>query len=247
MTSHALAISTYVPKNASPEVSLRLIEMLISLDKSSYRGPIIIVDDGSCTDHHNLLRIMAYTFGYKIILREENGGVAKTKNTCIRAIIKLGVDVGFLADDDLEFSSCWWKPYINAYEMTNIQHFSWINDDDPGYTYKYPYYNHGYELSSSDYLNGAFLTFTPEVIKKVGGMKILPAKWGHEHTNWTKRIVKARLAPCWCDVVDSNKYICLNSLSLKVSSVTQEHKLVGAAKNLLPSQRLKPLYCELEE
>ena len=48
----ALAIVTFVDASRPPEVGLRLREAIASLEKTSYAGPVILVDDGSTSDEH---------------------------------------------------------------------------------------------------------------------------------------------------------------------------------------------------
>ena len=74
-----------------------------------------------------------------------------------------------------------------------------------------------FEVAQCTHLNGVLLSFTPAVLTKVGGFKIMPAKWGHEHVNWTIRIRKAGLTPFWADVVDSNNFIGLGPHSAATS------------------------------
>ena len=68
----------------------------------------------------------------------------------------------------------------------------------------------GHAVTATTLVNGVLLSFTPHVSHTVGGFKVLPAPWGHEHTHWTSRIIDAGLAPFFADIVDSNLYIGLN-------------------------------------
>jgi len=56
------------------------------------------------------------------------------------------------------------------------------------------------------------VTMTREVLANVGGFKILPHRYGYEHIQWTYRNILAGLAPFPCDIFESHRYICRNSL-----------------------------------
>lgn len=246
MTVHGLAISTYVRRDSPAAVRFRLPETLRTLRQSNYPGRVVVVDDGSnCPNHHEFLAGLAAQ--YKVLFREENGGVARAKNTSIRALMDEPIDVGFLADDDVEFRQGWWEKYLEAHEMTRIHHFSWSTDVGPGAKTKQDYFVDGYRIAQTRHLNGPLLTFTAKVIEQVGGFRILPGKWGYTHVHWTRRIVAARLAPCWCDIADSNQYVQLNRFGLAASSVSDRDKVVWSRANRGPARDLSRIHYPLEE
>lgn len=243
---HALSILTYVPYNAHPDVVRRLPAALSSLDRSGYPGRVYVVDDGSTDPDH--LRILDHVDGrFEVVHRRENGGVCRAKNTCIRVLLDAGVDVGFLAEDDVDFRPGWWERYLAAHRATGIEHFSWAWDDDPsGRMRKSMRVVNGFPVVKSSLVNGVLLTFTRNMIEEIGGFRILPGKWGHTHTNWTRRAVAAGLAPWFADVVDSNDVVGVNRYGLH-SAVSNEDKARWEHENRPASLELSRLYEPLIE
>ena len=196
---HALAILTYAN---SVETDRRLYCMLDSLRESAYSGTVFVVDDGSSNRDWSILE----KYDVSLVCRQSNGGVSRGKNTSIRVLLDHGVDVGFLADDDLVFQPEWWQGYLDAHERTDIQHFSWANDRKGFETVEYQ----DYAVKKTGFLNGCLLTFTPQVISKIGGFEVREPKWGWDHVNWSHRIISQGLSPFYVDVVGSNQKVHIN-------------------------------------
>lgn len=243
---HALAILTYVPSGARPELRRRLPCALDTLDLSGYAGEVFVVDDASTDADH--LRFLASLPGrYRVVRRERNGGISRAKNTCIRAMMEVGVDVGFIAEDDISFRPGWTAAYLAAHSGTGIHHFSWAWDADPsGRMKKRRKVIRGHAVVHSSLVNGLLLTFTRRVIELVGGFRVLPGKWGHTHTNWTRRIVKAKLAPFFADVVNSNRLIAINPYGSS-SAIGPEQRRTWERANHAPAHDLTRLHFPLEE
>jgi glycosyltransferase involved in cell wall biosynthesis len=242
----ALAILTFVPAGASPGVRRRLPAALASLNESGYSGPVYVVDDGSTDDEH-LVYLESLSPSITVVRRPENGGISRAKNTCLRVLADMGVDVGFLAEDDIAFFPGWFEAYVTAHHATGIHHFSWAWDQDPsGQMNKEIRQICGYPVLATTLVNGVFLSFTPAVMQQVGGFKILPAVWGHEHTHWTKRIILAGLAPFFADIVDSNYYLGLNAEAV-ASAIGAADRKKFAMQNLEPAEDLTPLFLPIWE
>ena len=90
------------------------------------------------------------------------------------------------------------------------------------------------------------LSFTPEVLEKVGGFKVLPARWGYTHVNWTRRIVRAELAPFTADICESNRYVRINRFG-EVSSIGDQEKERCSQENVRSANDFSQIYCALEE
>jgi hypothetical protein len=205
-----LAILTYVPTEAPSDVRKRLPAALTSLHHSGYEGPLFVVDDGS-TDPAHLGFLSTLSRSISVVRRPRNGGISRAKNTCLRVLMEIGVDVGFIAEDDIAFYPRWHEAYVSAHCATQIHHFSWAWDEDPsGCMRKEICEVRGHAVTATTLVNGVLLSFTPHVVQTVGGFKVLPAPWGHEHTHWTSRIIEAGLAPFFADIIESNRYIGLN-------------------------------------
>ena len=229
-TNSALAILTFVPADADEGVLQRLPEAIRSLETTDYPGPVIIVDDGSPhAKHHAYLNSLPEK--YRVIRRQENGGISLGKNTCMRAILETDAEIGFIAEDDIEFLDGWHRQYIRAHLATGIQHFCWALDDDPWHRMrKIPQSVRGFPVAMTTRLAGVFVTFTRDVAKRVGGFKPLAGKWGHMHANWTRRIIAAGLSPHFVDVTDSNRYVRLNAQHVH-STVPDAEKQHGMRAN----------------
>lgn len=243
--NHALTILTHVAADSSPGVRQRLPAAIESLRRSQYAGPVYIVDDGSTDPEH-----LAYLDSLPVAMHrsQECRGIARAKNTCLKILKESGCDVGFIAEDDIEFRPGWDAAYLKAHEATGIHHFSWAwNDCRPwGEMWKCHRWVNGHEIAETSLLNGVLLSLTPAVLNAVGGFKVMPAKWGHEHTNWTRRIITAGLAPYFCDVVDSNRLIGLNRYAGE-SSISLAEKAEFGRMNLAAANELTPPYLPLEK
>lgn len=245
MLTTGLTILTHVPADSTPGVSQRLPEALRSLQAISYTGPVCVVDDGSTHSGH--LRTLE-SLPYQVHRMPVSRGIARAKNACLTILQAWGVDIGFIAEDDIEFRPGWDAAYRQAHEQTGIHHFSWAWDDCRpwGEMWKCQRFIHNFPIAQTSLLNGVLLTCTPTVIQSVGGFKIMPAaRWGHEHTNWTKRIIDAGLAPHFCDVMHSNQLIGLNRFAGE-SSVSVEEKILFGNLNEAAANELRPLYHPLE-
>lgn len=224
----------------------RLPVVLASLKNSGYPGLVSIIDDGS-TDPEHLACLEALAPVASVVLRPKRGGIARAKNTALRILQDSQVDLGFLAEDDIEFPPGWWDAYTEAHIATGIEHFSWAWDDDPsGEMEKVERLIRGFPVMDTSRVNGVFLTFTPTVLQVVGGFKILPALWGHEHTQWTRRIVHADLAPFFADLPYSDRYVGLNSHA-GFSAIPLEDRPQFDNENAPYAEILEPLFEPLIE
>jgi len=235
-----LAISTYVGNN--PALAARLRTILKSLQNTEFDGRVVIVDDGS----RNLSFIRYLNkLPYEVHFRQENGGIARTKNTCLCLMRSERFDIGFLADDDIEFRPGWYFKYREAYQRTGIQHFSWSSDFyDPEMRRNIVKVN-GYEIARTNKWNGPLLAVTESVIKNVGGFKILPAKWGYEHINFSERCIRAGMAPFPCDIVDSNRYVDIGRHQ-EMSTVSAQFKIEAELMNRDGGRDYSQVYFPIE-
>lgn len=243
MPGLALFITTYATQPVHTE---RLRMMLLSLKSTGFAHPIHIIDDGSaCLDHIEFLASVRPRFPSLqifITFRGRNYGIAKTKNYCLRLMIDNNYSSAFLADDDLRFLSPGWSDYyISHYNSTGIEHFSWGYDQNERGMTKIPERVNGGTVVRCSSLNGCLLFVTRNVVKSIGGFPILPHKWGHEHTNWTNRIVKAGFAPFYTDVVNSNSYVLPNAYAW-TSTVSLKDKQRFEIENEEEALVLEPVY-----
>jgi glycosyltransferase involved in cell wall biosynthesis len=241
-----LAIVTCVPSDRAKRVRQRLPAALASLAISGYPGPTWIIDDGS-TDPQHLEFLDSLAPELSVIRRPARGGIARAKNTALRVLQDAQAELGFLAEDDIAFLPGWWDAYTAAHRATGIHHFSWAWNDDPsGKMRKQEHLVRGFPIVDTSILNGVFLTFTPAVLQVIGGFKILPALWGHEHSHWTRRIVHAGLAPFFADLTQSDRYLGLNRNAI-FSAIPDVLRVRYARQNASPAKSVKPLFEPLTE
>jgi GT2 family glycosyltransferase len=241
LMNHALAILTYVPADGDPGLRLRLPFALESLAATGYPGRVFVVDDGSTDGAHRGFLSSVGDSRITVIRRPSRGGVSRAKNTCLRILSEQGVDVGFVAEDDIEFRPGWWERYLDAHAKTGISHFSWAWDADPTGPMRKTRRRIGAgTIVQTSRVNGVLLTFTRDVLERVGGFRILPRPWGHTHTNWTRRIIAAGLAPYFADVVDSNEVVRIGPHGVR-SAIAEAEKEAWAIDNEAPARELAPL------
>jgi glycosyltransferase involved in cell wall biosynthesis len=236
-----MTILTYVDHARPPVVGRRLRDAIVSLERTSYRDRVFVVDDGSsCAEHLRYLDSLARDGRYKVIRRPANGGISRAKNTCQRVIAEQKVEIGFLAEDDILFHEGWHDAYIDAMRRSGVQHFSWYLPDPDNCVVAC----NGCLVTATSGVLGLLLTFTPNVLARVGGFKILPRRWGYEHVQWTQRIVLAGFAPFAADIADSGRFIERNT---HPSSVDDAEMQAGLTENLQPGFEIDRLHEPLEE
>jgi hypothetical protein len=225
MINHSLAISTFFPPYVNP-LRLTIFQTSIcSLIESGYDGYIFICDDGSSTYDH--LDFIYSLHNDKIVVYKqgENRGYSKIKNLGIKLILDQNNEFGFLCDDDLLYKKDWWTYYLDAYEKTGYPHYSFFNhtyggQHDLGTLFE----KNGIDLRLTPLLQGGMLTFSSTLINQVGYYKIFPRKLGHEHTNFTVRIIHKNIIPGFLDLRDSMEYLSHVEESVRISTVPNDYQ-----------------------
>jgi glycosyltransferase involved in cell wall biosynthesis len=206
-----LAISTYFCEKTSQERLGIFRKSIESLVLSRYSDTIILVDDGSTTRAH----LEGLPDNVRVVSRP-HGGIARAKNTCIKELLNEGVDIGFLADDDVMYKSAdWAEQYTKAIQITGMGHFSYFLESTPC---EYPEMS-GYVYRKTPSVNGCFLTFTRDLIERIGYFKILPHEYGHEHSNFSLRAATIGKQGGFFDIVDSSQRLELIQESIVFKSV----------------------------
>jgi glycosyltransferase involved in cell wall biosynthesis len=200
-----IAISTYFCEKTPPERLGIFKRSLSSLLASGYDGVIFLVDDGSTTERH-----LEQLDSRVRVIHRSHGGVARTKNTCIKVLFAEGVDIGFLADDDMFYKSSWYVRYAEAIQRTGIDHFSYFLESTPCEVMEIG----GMRVRRTPSVNGCFLTVTKRLIDKIGFFKMLPNDYGHEHSNFSVRAARLSGQGGFYDIEDS--FSCLELISESV-------------------------------
>jgi len=182
---------------------------------------VIVVDDGSIIKDH--ITWINKTFSnIKVIEKLTNGGIAKCKNTCLRALFNSGCDIFFLLDDDIEVLQTFEDKYKVALEDECVFILS------GGAIYNQIIGSYSSNTNITKCLNGYFICFTKNTFKMSGFFKVFPAKYGHEHVWYTYRVMRHCGQTHFIDIKNSELYINLIDIE---SSVCDEQKKQSCDEN----------------
>ena len=200
----SIAISTYMTKS-NFDYRFNFFKLSIdSLMNSEYKGNIIIIDDGSeIQEHLDYIKKIKYN-KLSFHIKANNQGVAKCKNTSMRLAIE-NSDIGFIADDDLIYKTGWDTIYTDAISKTHFSHFTFCAENR---SEQEVVNNNGLNILKLKNVNGCFFTVTKNILDTIGYMRILPYKFGHEHSNFSIRCINKQIIPYFVDVEKSDT--CLN-------------------------------------
>ena len=208
-----LAISTYSERNTEKkryEIIERSLNSLRDILKNKEIYVVIVVDGEIPEVHNELLK----KYNFEIYRREKNGGVAKTKNTCIRLLMEKKIDIGFLADDDVLFKNNCFEIYKKFIYNTNCHHLiSCYPHPEVHPVETWDKLNYKLEKYKGELIRkhnggvGYFLSFTRELINKIGYFTVLPQKFGSEHVNFSKRVISMNMAKFHFDIDKSVNYV----------------------------------------
>ena len=218
-----IAISTYSENKTNPYRYKIIEKSFLSLAQTIKNKPeyldikVLLVVDGRVPDRH-LELINKFENTFDIIHRKDNGGVSKVKNTGIKSLLERDVDVGVLVDDDVFFHDGWINVYTKLIEDLQLHHFTWndrrifenlkITKPSSGALKSFSYVQKkGYDLFKHPGTCGIFLTFTPELIEKIGYFKVMPGKIGNEHQHFTIRANRSGMIGPPVDLINSYEFI----------------------------------------
>lgn len=178
---------------------------------------VIIVDDGSIVNDH-IVWVKTTFPDIKVIEKKENGGIAKCKNTCLRALHESECDNFFLLDDDIEFLQSIEDKYRRSLCEKKVGILCGLASD----TFNQVIGEYSENTNITKMLNGFLLCFTRYNFKKAGYFKIFPEKYGHEHTWYTYRIMECTGQTKTIDIKFNEQYIKLICIE---SSISEEEKI----------------------
>lgn len=211
-----IAISTYSEEKTDQkryEIIDRGLHSLNEILKTtSINTYVIIVVDGSIPEKHNKI---LEKYDFPIYRRPNNGGVARTKNTSIRLLLEQNVDIGFLADDDVLYKKGCLEKYCSTILKGKIHHIGFCQMHQLVHP-ECEWERFGYikkKINDLEVMShggggvGCWLSFTPELIAKIGYFKVMSGKYGYEHINFTHRCAYNKMIPFICDIVDPLNYM----------------------------------------
>jgi glycosyltransferase involved in cell wall biosynthesis len=143
---------------------------------------VIVVDDGSAVKDH-ILWVKTTFPEITLFEKEQNGGIAKCKNTCLRLLRESNCDNFFLMDDDLEVLQPIEDVYVKALCDKRV---GILSGTTLGNVILRDYTD---STCVTQLLNGFLLCLPRYNFEKAGYFKIFPHKYGHEHTWYTFRVM----------------------------------------------------------
>ena len=206
-----IAVSTYTEAGTKSErydiIQRSLTSLTEIIKHTKINTYVVLVVDGPVPDKHmNILN----KFDFVIHKKRENGGVARAKNTSIRLLLEQDIDIGFLADDDVLYKEGCLEKYINTTLRGKIHHMGFCQMSPivhPPHEWKRMGY-YKTKVNDIEVMHhggggvGCWLSFTPELIRKIGYFLVMPGKYGYEHINFTHRAIHHKMIPHACDIID---------------------------------------------
>lgn len=232
----AIAISTFMREASYASRIVHYQRCILSLTVSEFPGTIYIVDDGSEVKHHLDWTRDLGDERLVIVEKPENSGIARTKNTCIRLCLENPeVTYFFLSDDDVIFKTPrWFEIYTNATYHTGIDHLCFAIPDARATAS--PCQINKYDLITTILSGGCLLTGTRALVERVGYFKVLPHKYGHEHTHYSRRASSG-----FYDAYDSNHHLALSDGSNDVHAI--EFTAQELSANGAEAADISQIYC----
>lgn len=134
-----------------------------------------------------------------LIRQDYQRGIAMTKNRSIAALMDLGVDHLFIADNDVfPTTDDWWKPYVESPEPHLS--YQWASGTTWREIYRDP------QHFAVAFPRGVMLYMERRVIESVGGMDPAYGAHGGEHVEYSTRIHKSGLTRWeYADVAGSDR------------------------------------------
>jgi GT2 family glycosyltransferase len=178
---------------------------------TNYTGNIIVVDDGSEEKEH--LSWLKEQYGNVIKIHEvkNNLGIASIKNISLKeAFEENNSDVCFLSDDDMFFKDKnWYDNYIDGLIKTGLTMFSFAcsHTQLKARNHSNVVKINGHDVLKTLEVNGCFLTIHKKAFVEVGYFRIPPYNYGHEHTQYHKRVNTKFGYDGYYDLVDSYKWM----------------------------------------
>lgn len=244
----AIAISTYRTTDDTKQdvLTTRMVECVDSLIKNVTSDTrMLLVDDGSTSQkHHDVIDQIKNAGRVEVIRHESNGGVAETKNTCLRWFQKTNAEWGFLSDDDVLFHSDPTVFYPAKMQTSGIKHCGWWCSDfrslQPIGTVRLGQ-NYVHKLK---WTLGVFMSFHRSVVDSVGAFQVLPNRWSWEHIDWQRRCVRAGFAPYPLDFVGSKNVLTMHK-SHRQSTTPYTNRAQMNNQNRIAAEKFTGVYLPL--
>jgi hypothetical protein len=242
-------ISTFVPTGSavSEEFQLMIERNIISfLATTKGRSHLVIVDDGSGEEHVSFLKEIEATYKIEIEYKKKNSGIACAKNTCLRIFMNSSYKYIFLIDHDVYFKKRGWDSlYINTAQGIGAHHLSWFVEYNVANSHQMLQKN-GVKYAQTSWVNGPLLYADRMAVEKVGGFRVMPEKWGHEHSDWSIRMQLENFTlATFLDAPNSFEYLDLVTMK-SVFSPDEKARMSKVNLKVPTWKREKLPFCETE-
>lgn len=206
---------------------------------------ILLIDYEINNDLLKFIEELSYEYqNIDVYINNENFGIAKTKNICLKLLEKYSyLDYFCLLDDDIEIIDNFESYIKNIYDKTKIPLISNFNNEMKFKNIKYDNIN---LISTKNYFGNILIIHKDELAKK-GYFNKFEYKWGYEHIEITKRyLFNTKFKNM---AIDFNKYInnsqIINNINtLHLHSLDVEKNLVKINKNLLKKYLIDNSYVD---
>lgn len=171
-----------------PEVLERCLEHMLKF-RPSTNVVIVVVDDNSDTKGYSE-SLNKLLFSTTYIYNQEQLGIARSKNRCIKELMSWkDIDHFFLFDDDAwPVGDNWWRPYIESSQPHLMAIFPHKTESHT----PLQKYAESWDTIAYTGSRGYMLYLERRVVEKVGGMDP-DFKFGFEHVEYSNRIYNAGL------------------------------------------------------
>jgi hypothetical protein len=245
-SNFGIAVSLYIDDNTPKERIMASYICLNSIIMHFIKNKIILV-----IDYHinkKLLKFIAKLSNvYKnieVFINNENFGIAKTKNICLKLLEKYNyLDYFCLLDDDIEIIDNFESYAKNIYEKTKIPLISNFNNE---LKFKNILYHDVNLISTKNYF-GNILIIHKEKLSKKGYFNKFEYKWGSEHVEITKRYLyntKFKNKAVDFRAYFNNSQIINNINTLHLHSINVDHNLAKKNEYLLNKYLKKNIYVD---
>jgi len=170
---------------------------------------VLVVDDGSPLEYQEYVHDLCKRRGFRFIRNLENGGISRAKNICLDEFLRdVRYEYCFLLDDDVKvLSDDFESTYTTTMESEGLGILSW---NDPAYTGTNPEVVGS--LSVSNHTCGCCVVVSRECVQATGFYKVMPGKWGREHSEYYQRAAANFAKPgVYYDVPHSKELLALVS------------------------------------
>jgi glycosyltransferase involved in cell wall biosynthesis len=167
---------------------------------------IVVSDDGS--DDGTVAWLSLRHSGINFITGKR-GGVARNSNRIIEHFNRIGGDVLFLLNDDVQvMGSPAFSIYLEAIQEWNYHHFVFNDPKSPhGKASIWNKAGRNTRLNLYNMGDGAFMVFTRQALTVLGGFDTRYGMFSAEHCDISQRAIESGLCPAVIDVAGSEEFI----------------------------------------